>query len=607
MSNNTPSTPLPDGSQKSQEDELDTTNSTTELTTDGNETEKQRLIEDGPSALKKPSKAQKGSRKRVLTLGSGNRTPKKALSTSAKKQLSSPSPDNPKSTPASSTTAQRPKRRGRPRKHTPVNRAGPDPDAHNVHVPSSETSENVVFTPNPGPQTNFFAANEREVLYGGSAGGGKTFALIVDPIRYLTDPRCSALLLRRTTEELREIIWKTQELYPQVFPGIKWSERKSQWVHPSGGRIWMSYLDRDEDVLRYQGQAFNWIGFDELTQWPTPFAWNYLRSRLRSAGSSLPLFMRASTNPGNVGGWWVRKMFIDPAPPGYAFPATDIETGEMLTFPTSNPKHGEPLFLRRFIPSRLSDNPYLAEDGQYEANLLSLPEHQRAQLLDGSWDIIEGAAFPEWNRKVHVIEPFAIPDHWRKFRALDYGFSSYSGLVWFAVHPSGQLIVYRDLEVSKVTAWDLADRIKEIEDAAQDNVEFGVMDFSIGAARGQRGPSLVEQLQRHRLRWRPGDRDRGSRIASKNMLHRLLQVDEFTGEPGIVFFSTATNCIAQLPIIPLDKNNPEDVDTKSRDHIYDAIRYGIMTRAKPFDEFDMFGGNNLKVPQWKPADEILGY
>ena len=124
--------------------------------------------------------------------------------------------------------------------------------------------------------------------------------MLADPLRGLNNPNFSGLLVRHTTEELRELIQKSQELYPKAIPGIKWSERKSQWVTPKGGRLWMSYLDRDLDVMRYQGQAFNWIGFDELTQWATPYAWDYMRSRLRSADQSLGLYMRATTNPGGA-------------------------------------------------------------------------------------------------------------------------------------------------------------------------------------------------------------------------------------------------------------------------------------------------------------------
>jgi len=94
--------------------------------------------------------------------------------------------------------------------------------------------QNVVFKPNEGPQTKFLASSEREVLYGGAAGGGKSYAMLADPLRYMGHSQFSGLLLRHTTEELRELIWKSQEIYPQIYPGIKWSERKMQWVAPNG-------------------------------------------------------------------------------------------------------------------------------------------------------------------------------------------------------------------------------------------------------------------------------------------------------------------------------------------------------------------------------------
>ena len=121
---------------------------------------------------------------------------------------------------------------------------------------SEYAAEDVVFKPNPGPQTSFLAAAEREVLYGGSAGGGKSYAMLADPLRYMYHPQFSGLLLRHTTEELRELIWKSQEIYPKIIPGIKWSERRMQWEAPSGAKLWMSFLDRDEDVMRYQGLSF---------------------------------------------------------------------------------------------------------------------------------------------------------------------------------------------------------------------------------------------------------------------------------------------------------------------------------------------------------------
>ncbi len=464
--------------------------------------------------------------------------------------------------------------------------------------------QNIVFAPNKGPQTEFLAASEREVLYGGSAGGGKSFAMLADPLRYMGHSAFSGLLLRHTTEELRELIFKSKELYPQIWKGIKWSERKMQWEAPSGARLWMSYLDRDDDVLRYQGLAFSWIGFDELTQWSTPYAWNYMRSRLRSTAHDLPVYMRATTNPGGPGHQWVKKMFIDPAPYNKAFDATNIETGKVLIYPEKHSKAGQSLFKRRFIPAKLVDNPYLSSQGDYEAMLLSLPEHQRKQLLEGDWDVAEGAAFGEFNRDIHVVEPFSIPKNWVKFRACDYGYGSYSGVLWFAVAPSEQIVVYRELYVSKVLATDLADMILELEED-DGNIKYGVLDSSLWHKRGDTGPSLAEQMISRGCRFRPSDRSKGSRVSGKNEIHRRLQVDEFTEEPRLVFFNTCTNMISQLPALPLDKRNSEDVDTKSEDHLYDALRYGIMTRPRfSIFDYDPIGRPSTGMPV---ADSTFGY
>jgi phage terminase large subunit len=454
---------------------------------------------------------------------------------------------------------------------------GPTPEAQKSEV--EEVQRDIIFEPNPGPQTSFLAATEQEVLYGGAAGGGKSYSLIADPVRYFSNPHSRMLIVRRSTEELRELISVSKQLYPRAIPGIKFMERDKTWVAPNGSTLWMSYLDRDDDVMRYQGQAFNWIGFDELTQWPSPYAWNYMRSRLRATkASGLPLYMRATSNPGGPGHQWVKKTFIDPNTPNKAFWATD-ENGETIRWPVGHSRENEPLFKRKFIPATLFDNPYLSEDGMYEANLLSLPEHQRRQLLEGDWDINEGAAFPEFNRRVHVSEPYDIPASWVRFRACDYGYSSYTGVLWFAVVPgSEQLVVYRELYVSKILATDLADMILELEEG--EKIRYGVLDSSLWHNRGDTGPSLAEQMITKGCRWRPADRSRGSRVAGKNEIHRRLQIDDFTEEPRLVIFDHCKNIISQLPSIPLDKKNPEDVDTHSEDHLYDALRYGVQTRPR---------------------------
>ena len=472
-------------------------------------------------------------------------------------------------------------------------------------IESEKQKQEVIFAPNEGPQTEFLAANEREVLYGGAAGGGKSFGLLADPMRYFGNPNFSGLILRRTNDELRELIWKSQELYPRAFKGAKWGEKKSQWTFPSGAKLWFSYLERDQDVLRYQGQSFSYIAVDELTQYATDFAWTYLRSRLRTTDPTLPIYMRATTNPGGIGHGWVKRTWIDPAPANTKFIAKDLDSGEDLVYPDGHEKAGEPLFYRRFIPAKLSDNPYLMEGGQYEANLLSLPEMQRRQLLEGDWAVADGAAFSEFRSTKHVIEPFDIPTDWRRFRSCDYGYSSYSAVHWFAIDPSyGTLINYRELYLSKHTGRDLAKAIIEAEGG--DSIDYGVLDSSCWHQRGQSGPSIAEEMISQGTRWRPSDRTNGARVSGKNRLHEVLKIDEETGIPGIQFFNTCRQIIADLPVIPSDPRGSDDIDPRyASDHSYDSVRYAVMSRPKAFSPFDM--GQGIPQQVWRPADATFGY
>jgi len=432
-----------------------------------------------------------------------------------------------------------------------------------------------------------------------------SYAMLADPLRFMNEPLFRGLLLRKTTDDLRELKEISQAMYPKAIPGIRWSERLQQWIAPSGATLWMTYLDKDNDLARYWGQAYTWIGFDELTKWPTPVPWDILRSRLRTTkGSGLKLYQRATTNPGSIGHAWVKKMFIDPAPAGEAFWATDITTGETLTYPDGDPLAGKPLLRRRFIPSMLSDNPYLAEDGNYRTNLLSLPEKERKQLLEGDWTVAEGAAFTEFNPLIHVVEPFTIPHRWTRFRACDYGYGSTSAVLWFAVDPrDDSLIVYRELYTTKVTAVDLADMVLDLE--RDERIQYGVLDSSLWHNRGDTGPSLAEQMIQRGCRWTPSDRSKGSRIAGKNEIHRRLQVDEGTKKPRMVFFKNCKNMIEELPLLPLDSKNPEDIDTKvSFDHGYDTLRYGIMSRPKS----NVWDFNMTTVPsRHRPVDLVFGY
>jgi len=446
-----------------------------------------------------------------------------------------------------------------------------------------EIAENVVFHPNDGPQTDFLAAPEIDVLYGGAAGGGKSYAMLVDPLRYAHRAAHRALILRRSMPELRELIDKSRELYPQAFPGCKFREVEKLWNFPSGAKVEFGFLERDADVYRYQGQAYSWIGFDEITHLPTEFAWNYLASRLRTTDSEITPYLRCTANPGGVGAHWVKKRYVSPMPPNESFEGDDGLT-------------------RKFIPARLEDNPYLSQDGRYEQMLQALPDVQRRQLLEGNWDITEGAAFTEFDIAAHVVIPFDIPLGWERIKGIDYGYASESACVWGSVDPTdGTLIIYRELYQKNLTGEDLASVITRMEVQDPYSVQ-GVLDTSAWARTGTTGPTVGETLQRAGHKLRRADKNR---IQGKIQIHEYLRVQQ-SGRPRLQIFNTCPNLIRELQGIPLDKNNPEDVDTHAPDHAYDALRYLIMSRPRVNDPYSQIRHLHLQQA-YTPSDTTFGY
>ena len=453
-------------------------------------------------------------------------------------------------------------------------------------------TQDVVFKPNTGPQTDFLAASEREVFYGGARGGGKSYAMLVDPLRYCDRQHHRALLLRRTMPELRDLITHSQRLYNRAFPGAKWREQEKEWRFPSGAKIEFGYAENMTDALRYQGQSYTWIGIDELPQYPSPDIYNFLRSSLRSVDIGIPVYMRATGNPGNIGSQWVREMFVDPAVPNSAF---DINIDTPV---------GTKVITRRFIPAKLQDNPYLTQTDDYYAMLASLPDVQRKQFLDGDWDAFEDSAFPEFNKSIHVVDPFEVPKGWQRFRAADWGYASPACVLWFAIDYDNNLWVYRELYTKKITADIFARKVLIAE--KDEYIRYGVLDASTWAKRGDIGPSIAETMIRVGCKWRPSDRTPKSRISGKLEIHKRLKVSEDKKkEPGLRIFSTCRNLIRTFPLLPLDDSNPEDINTDVEDHAYDALRYGCMSRPIHTSYAKRF--NQPVKPQFIPADRMFGY
>jgi hypothetical protein len=226
-------------------------------------------------------------------------------------------------------------------------------------------------------QSEFLEASEEEVLYGGAAGGGKTDALLLDALGLWQKaplvPRYRALIVRRSFPQLREVIDRTKTIYPAVIPGATYNEASKEWRFPSGAKIIFGFLERDSDCDQYQGQEYQYIGFEELTQWGSPYCFDYMRTRLR--GTELVKLMRATCNPGGIGAKWVQKRF--------KIPDSGEASESREEFQIGDEAH---TIRRRFIPARVTDNPHLPTS--YQANLMAQPDSVRAALLDGRWNVL---------------------------------------------------------------------------------------------------------------------------------------------------------------------------------------------------------------------------
>ena len=453
------------------------------------------------------------------------------------------------------------------------------PDAIQEHL--NTTGSYVAFMPNEGPQTDFLAAPEKDVLYGGAAGGGKSFAMLIDPLRSCHFKEHRALILRKSMPELRELIDKSRELYPRAFPGCKFREVEKLWNFPSGAKVEFGFLERDADVYRYQGQAYSWIGFDEITHLPTEFGWNYLASRLRISFAKELLLPKISSCIHEVK--FSAELTIASAEPNKSF-------------------RGEDGLTRKFIPARLQDNPYLAKDGDYEKMLLSLPPVQRKQLLEGNWDISEGAAFPEFDIKTHVITPFDIPSWWERVKGVDYGYASESCCLWAAIDPDDKtIIIYRELYQKGLTGDLLADTMTRLEERELKSIP-GVLDTAAWSKTGYTGPTIGEALVTRGHKLRRADKNR---IAGKIQLHEHLRLKQETGRPRLQIFNSCFNLVREMQGIPMSSTNSEDVDTHASDHAYDALRYLIMSRPRLDHPYDRM--LRIKTDTYRPVDTTFGY
>ena len=434
-------------------------------------------------------------------------------------------------------------------------------------------------------QLEFMKRKEYECLYGGAAGGGKSDALLIEALRQVEIPNYRAIIFRRTYPQLEALISRSLELYPKAFPKAKYNSSEKRWLFESGAKIFFGYMQHEQDKYNYQGKPYDFIAFDELTHF-TYSQYMYLMSRNRPTGPNTRVYIRATANPGGIGHAWVKERFITPAPP-----LTPIET--TYNIQTPDKKIIQIKKERVFVPATVFDNKALLEnDPEYLATLSSLPEAEKNALLLGSWDGFDGQVFSEWQNDSahyedgkwsHVIEPFEIPYNWKILRVFDFGYSRPFAVLWLAFNEEGKCYVIKEYYGFNGTANQgirlepsaIAQNIREIEYTSPElkgRDISGVADPSIWDK--SRGESIARVMEKHPyyIHFKPGKNDR---LSGLMQFHYRMHFDE-NGECLFQVFNTCKQTIRTLPALVYDEKKVEDINTEGEDHIYDAIRYGLM-------------------------------
>ena len=404
-------------------------------------------------------------------------------------------------------------------------------------------------------QEQFINSEAFETLFGGAAGGGKSYGQLVDALLYALEyPKSKQIIFRRTFPDLeKSLIRVSLEFYPRE--AASYNSSKHIWTFKNGSIIDFGYIDSENDVYQYQSAEYDVIRFDELTHF-TEYMYTYMISRCRGA-NPYPKHIKSSTNPGGVGHSWVKERFIDINAPNQIHEIT-LDNGKKSTV--------------IFIPSLVQDNMFLLDnDPDYIDRLELLPEKEKQALLYGDWDIFDGQFFTEFDRKIHVIEPFVIPKDWRIYRARDYGLDMCATL-WIAMDYQMNCYAYKELYKPDLIVSEAARKINEMTD---EKIQIDYAPPDLWNRNKDTGKSTADIFAENGQYLTKAD---NNRVTGWLAVHEWLKIykDE-QGQPNskLKIFSNCVNLIRTLPALQHDEKNPNDVAVEPHEltHIPDALRY----------------------------------
>lgn len=483
----------------------------------------------------------------------------------------------------------------------------------------------VVWTPLPGSQELALSCPCDHIIYEGTRGPGKTDAQLMKFRRYVGigyGKYWRGVIFDHEYKNLDDLISKANRWFPQFNDGARFLSGTGQlkWIWPSGEELLFRVVKKPADYWNYHGQEFPFLGWNELTKYGTSELYDMCMSLNRSSflpedhmqlderGKAyelpeIPLIVFATTNPFGPGHNWVKRKFIDVAPPGIV-----VRKDTEVFNPRTQKRETITKTQVRLFGS-YKENRYLAPE--YVAELESMTNvNRRRAWLWGDWDIVAGGMFDDvWDSETHIIQRFPLPDAWLLDRSFDWGSTHPFWVGWWAeangetvelpdgrkwTPTRGSLILFHEWYGTReigtntgllMSAKDIATEIKHKEEVLRDarwigkNVQAGPADNQIGNVISNDYDTIAKIMEDNGVSWSESDKSAGSRKNGVQLFRDRLEAGTRGEGPGIYFMSHCSGAIQTIPVLPRDEDDPDDVDTAAEDHPWDGTRYRVLKSA----------------------------
>lgn len=461
---------------------------------------------------------------------------------------------------------------------------------------------NEVWSPLSGSQELALSFNGNHIIVEGTRGGGKTDAQLMFFRQFVGlgfGEYWRGVIFDREYKNLDDIVARSKRWFYKMGDGAKFTSSIGayKWTWPTGEELLFRAIKKEDDYWGYHGQEFPYIGWNELVKFPKSVLYDMMMSCNRSSyvpetgGMEIPHVVFSTANPYGAGHNWVKKRFISIAKPG------EVVTNYIEIF---NPRTQKDDVIKKTqvrLFSSFRENIYLSP--QYIAELYSITDkNKRKAWLEGSWDIVSGGAFDDiWNKSKHVIKPFEIPESWYFDRSFDWGSSSPFSVLWFAesngeqiegqqYYPKGTIFVINEWYGCNaednnaglyMKSGKIAEGIVERETKMAIAINVGAADSAIYNIID--GNSIADNMEEEGVYWERCSKGAGSRVIGLETIRSYLSnsVENPLEKKGLYIFDNCKHLIENLPVLPRDSKNPDDVDTEAQDHDYDALRYRLTT------------------------------